>query len=186
VGSGATQGVPAPAAVVRLAVVGDPQLADTHSYGHTGMRLAAEVYYGDRYMRRAFRALRRTGPHAVAFLGDLFDGGREFPPHRSLPTDPYSRTHTHTHRDKHTHTLHTTRLCVSMCASVCAHVRILQRLTYPPFGCGMGPAVRRGKQNGNALRMCLYGRLCTRSGCRRWRSCTLMVFPNVRRRVRLR
>ena len=70
---------------MHVALIGDPQIADTHSYGHTGTRLAAEMYYGDLYMRRAFRRLQSSlRPDAVLFLGDLFDGGREFPPDRYL------------------------------------------------------------------------------------------------------
>ena len=68
---------------MRIAVIADPQIADYFSYGHSGLRLAAETFYGDLYMRRGFRHLQeRLGPDAVLFVGDLFDGGREWAANR--------------------------------------------------------------------------------------------------------
>ena len=70
---------PAGATPHRLALLADPQLVDLHTYARRGLPLAATIYYTDKYLGRAWRGLHDTlAPSDVYFLGDLFDGGREW------------------------------------------------------------------------------------------------------------
>jgi len=62
-----------------VAVIADPQLTDSSSYGQRpgSLGLWLTEFYSDLFMRRAFRSLMRLHePNKVVFLGDLFDGGR--------------------------------------------------------------------------------------------------------------
>ncbi|RKP14302.1 Metallo-dependent phosphatase-like protein, partial [Piptocephalis cylindrospora] len=62
-----------------ILVVADPQLTDAYSYGHHGVVLAVVQSLSDTYMRKAFSLLMpRLTPTSLLFLGDLFDGGREW------------------------------------------------------------------------------------------------------------
>ncbi|PHH88113.1 hypothetical protein CDD83_7958 [Cordyceps sp. RAO-2017] len=63
-----------------LVFVADPQLIDPHSYpGRPWPLSALTVLITDNYMRRGYIALqRRLRPDSLFFLGDLFDGGREW------------------------------------------------------------------------------------------------------------
>ncbi|KAF1912582.1 hypothetical protein BDU57DRAFT_522947 [Ampelomyces quisqualis] len=64
----------------RLALVADPQLVDPHTYPGRPWPLNPLAYqYTDRYLRRTFARLQTAlYPDTVFFLGDLFDGGREW------------------------------------------------------------------------------------------------------------
>lgn len=64
-------------------IVGDPQLTDKYSYGRKGVIQWITEFYSDQYMRRNWKKLnRKLRPDAVVFLGDLMDGGREWPDDR--------------------------------------------------------------------------------------------------------
>ncbi|KAK9450816.1 Metallo-dependent phosphatase-like protein [Limtongia smithiae] len=72
---------PAGATPVRIAVIADPQLVDENTYkGRPAPLLALTEYYVDKYMHRAWTALHAGlgSKDATVFLGDLFDGGREW------------------------------------------------------------------------------------------------------------
>ncbi|KAF4266511.1 hypothetical protein CNMCM8812_002712 [Aspergillus fumigatus] len=60
--------------------IADPQLVDPHTYpGRPWPLSTLTVRYTDQYMRRSFTSIQRSlGPDSVVFLGDLFDGGREW------------------------------------------------------------------------------------------------------------
>jgi hypothetical protein len=64
----------------RLVFVADPQLVDPHTYpGRPWPLNPLTVSYTDRYMRRAYSGIQKAlYPDSVVFLGDLFDGGREW------------------------------------------------------------------------------------------------------------
>ena len=61
-------------------MLADPQLVDPHTYPDRPWPLSALTYlHTDQYLRRSFIALQRIlDPDSVYFLGDLFDGGREW------------------------------------------------------------------------------------------------------------
>ncbi|EXJ57083.1 hypothetical protein A1O7_07427 [Cladophialophora yegresii CBS 114405] len=61
-------------------LVADPQLVDPHTYPDRPWPLSSlTVLYTDRYLRRSYRLLQEhLQPDATLFLGDLFDGGREW------------------------------------------------------------------------------------------------------------
>lgn len=73
-----------------LILVADPQLIDPHSYpGRPWPLSALTVVVTDNYMRRGFAALqRRLHPDSLFFLGDLFDGGREWKTRQGGFVDP--------------------------------------------------------------------------------------------------
>ncbi|KAI9599407.1 Metallo-dependent phosphatase-like protein [Syncephalis fuscata] len=64
----------------RLAIVADPQIIDAYSYHQSpGVGLALTEFYTDIYMIKSFYYLQKLHkPDAILFLGDLFDGGREW------------------------------------------------------------------------------------------------------------
>ncbi|KAI5841824.1 Metallo-dependent phosphatase-like protein [Morchella snyderi] len=63
----------------RMALIADPQIIDPHTYPRRGLSLAATIYYTDQYMRRSYSTLQEILlPSTTLFLGDLFDGGREW------------------------------------------------------------------------------------------------------------
>ncbi|KAG5980634.1 hypothetical protein E4U55_003817 [Claviceps digitariae] len=64
----------------RLVFVADPQIIDPHSYpGRPWPLSSLTVLVTDNYMRRGYRAVQhQLHPDSVFFLGDLFDGGREW------------------------------------------------------------------------------------------------------------
>lgn len=63
----------------KIALIGDPQLVDENTYNRRGLALAATKFYTDLYMRRNFRLLHKYTPlNKTIFMGDLFDGGREW------------------------------------------------------------------------------------------------------------
>ena len=61
-------------------LVADPQLVDPHTYpGRPWPLSTLTVGITDNYLRRSFDQLQwQLGPDSVFFLGDLFDGGREW------------------------------------------------------------------------------------------------------------
>ncbi|KAJ6259746.1 Cell division control protein [Drechslerella dactyloides] len=60
-------------------LIADPQLVDPHTYVRSKPAMAATMYYIDRYLSRTYKdILSGLDPAAVIFLGDLFDGGREW------------------------------------------------------------------------------------------------------------
>ncbi|KAJ5566570.1 hypothetical protein N7535_008208 [Penicillium sp. DV-2018c] len=63
-----------------IAFVADPQLVDPHTYpGRPWPLSTLTVKYTDQYMRRSFSLIQdHLEPDSVLFLGDLFDGGREW------------------------------------------------------------------------------------------------------------
>lgn len=64
----------------RVVVIGDPQLTDATSYWFIkGLALRLVEFYSDLFMRRAYMLnVLSLQPDVVAFVGDLFDGGRQF------------------------------------------------------------------------------------------------------------
>ncbi|KAH6619547.1 hypothetical protein B0J18DRAFT_492342 [Chaetomium sp. MPI-SDFR-AT-0129] len=71
---------PAGANPHRVALVADPQLIDPHSYpGRPWPLNPLTMLITDNYLRRSYGQLQRQlDPDSVFFLGDLFDGGREW------------------------------------------------------------------------------------------------------------
>ncbi|KAH8692086.1 putative manganese ion homeostasis [Talaromyces proteolyticus] len=63
-----------------IVFIADPQLVDPHTYpGRPWPLSTLTVKFTDQYMRRAFSLIeRQLVPDSVLFLGDLFDGGREW------------------------------------------------------------------------------------------------------------
>ncbi|KAJ6129505.1 hypothetical protein N7512_002285 [Penicillium capsulatum] len=63
-----------------VAFVADPQLVDPHTYPDRHWPLSSlTVKYTDQYLRRSFESIQQSlDPDSVLFLGDLFDGGREW------------------------------------------------------------------------------------------------------------
>ncbi|KAJ9615733.1 hypothetical protein H2200_001810 [Cladophialophora chaetospira] len=71
---------PAYARPHHVLLVADPQLVDPHTYpGRPWPLSSLTVLYTDLYLRRSYRLLQENlRPDATLFLGDLFDGGREW------------------------------------------------------------------------------------------------------------
>ncbi|KAE8389684.1 hypothetical protein BDV23DRAFT_156692 [Aspergillus alliaceus] len=69
-----------------VAFIADPQLVDPHTYpGRPWPLSTLTVKFTDQYLRRSFSSIQRSlGPDSVLFLGDLFDGGREWATAQSL------------------------------------------------------------------------------------------------------
>jgi hypothetical protein len=63
-----------------MAIVADPQIIDAYSYNQSpGLGLTLTEFYTDIYMVKSFYYLQKLHqPDAILFLGDLFDGGREW------------------------------------------------------------------------------------------------------------
>ena len=61
-------------------LIADPQLVDPHTYPDRPWPLSTlTILYTDLYLKRAYRRLLdQLQPDTVLFLGDLFDGGREW------------------------------------------------------------------------------------------------------------
>ncbi|CEJ57684.1 hypothetical protein PMG11_06368 [Penicillium brasilianum] len=77
-----------------VAFVADPQLVDPHTYpGRPWPLSTLTVKYTDQYMRRAFASIQdNLEPDSVVFLGDLFDGGREWATSTTVsPEDRYKK-----------------------------------------------------------------------------------------------
>ncbi|ROW10866.1 hypothetical protein VPNG_05392 [Cytospora leucostoma] len=73
-----------------LALVADPQLIDPHTYPGRPWPLSSLTYtITDNYMRRSYKQLQeQLQPDTVFFMGDLFDGGREWRTFKGSPEDP--------------------------------------------------------------------------------------------------
>ncbi|KAH8734610.1 hypothetical protein BGZ61DRAFT_343682 [Ilyonectria robusta] len=73
-----------------LIFVADPQLIDPHSYpGRPWPINPLTVTITDNYLRHGYKALQRhLHPDSVFFLGDLFDGGREWKTRKGKFVDP--------------------------------------------------------------------------------------------------
>ncbi|KAJ2608078.1 hypothetical protein H4S08_004585, partial [Coemansia sp. RSA 1365] len=64
---------------IRVALIADPQIVDNYSYGQTGLLLQIVEFFTDIYLRKSYTALQQLRqPAAAIFLGDMFDGGREW------------------------------------------------------------------------------------------------------------
>jgi ethanolamine phosphate phosphodiesterase len=73
-----------------LTFVADPQLIDPHSYpGRPWPLSSLTVLITDNYLRRGYNQLQsQLHPDSVFFLGDLFDGGREWKTSHGDFSDP--------------------------------------------------------------------------------------------------
>jgi len=60
--------------------IADPQLVDPHTYpGRPWPLSSLTVAFTDKYLKRSYKTLQRhIDPDTILFLGDLFDGGREW------------------------------------------------------------------------------------------------------------
>ena len=76
-----------------LVFIADPQLVDPHTYpGRPWPLSTLTERYTDAYMTRNFRLTNeKLDPDSVVFLGDLFDGGREWATSRARPLKPSQR-----------------------------------------------------------------------------------------------
>ncbi|KAM3433800.1 hypothetical protein MY4824_005794 [Beauveria thailandica] len=74
----------------RLVLIADPQITDPHSYpGRPWPLSTLTVTITDNYLRRGYKALQNhLQPDSVFFLGDLFDGGREWKTRQEGFVDP--------------------------------------------------------------------------------------------------
>ncbi|PNS20922.1 hypothetical protein CAC42_2853 [Sphaceloma murrayae] len=64
----------------RVAFIADPQLIDPHTYpGRPWPLSSLTIAFTDKYLKRSYHHIQRSfDPDTVYFLGDLFDGGREW------------------------------------------------------------------------------------------------------------
>lgn len=71
---------PVQASPHHVLLVADPQLVDPHTYPDRPWPLSSlTILYTDKYLERSYRIIQETlRPDATLFLGDLFDGGREW------------------------------------------------------------------------------------------------------------
>ncbi|KAL8922185.1 MAG: hypothetical protein Q9172_003687 [Xanthocarpia lactea] len=78
-----------------MVLVADPQLVDPHTYPGRPWPLSTITrHHTDYYMRKSFTIIQRSlDPKTVVFLGDLFDGGREWLPPGTSNTDPRWRNY---------------------------------------------------------------------------------------------
>jgi ethanolamine phosphate phosphodiesterase len=73
-------------------LIADPQLVDPHTYpGRPWPLSSLTIFYTDLYLRRSYTSLQQyLQPDTLFFLGDLFDGGREWgTSHSSSPEERY-------------------------------------------------------------------------------------------------
>jgi len=77
----------------KVGIIADPQLSDAFSYGQKrgSLGLWLTKTSCDTYMHRAFHHLLSQKPEVVLFLGDLFDGGREWSLEDAQWTDDLQR-----------------------------------------------------------------------------------------------
>ncbi|KAL8777654.1 MAG: hypothetical protein Q9213_007766 [Squamulea squamosa] len=87
--------LPNGAAPHRMALVADPQLVDPHTYPGRPWPLSTITrHHTDYYMRKSFTIMQNSlDPKTVLFLGDLFDGGREWLPPGTSGSDPRWRNY---------------------------------------------------------------------------------------------
>ncbi|KAL1839519.1 hypothetical protein VTJ49DRAFT_1421 [Mycothermus thermophilus] len=79
----------------RVAIVADPQLIDPHTYmGRPWPLDSLTMLVTDNYLRRSYGQLQgHLDPDSIFFLGDLFDGGREWKPAHGDFEDPVWAPH---------------------------------------------------------------------------------------------
>lgn len=77
---------PSGSAPHHVVLIADPQLVDPHTYpGRPWPLSSLTIFYTDLYLRRNYMRLqKRLHPDTVFFLGDLFDGGREWATRTSM------------------------------------------------------------------------------------------------------
>ena len=77
----------------RMVLIADPQLVDPHTYpGRPWPLSTLTEKYTDMYMARNFRLINQhLDPNSIVFLGDLFDGGREWAPEDARPLNKWQR-----------------------------------------------------------------------------------------------
>ena len=70
-------------------LIADPQLVDPHTYpGRPWPLSTATMKYTDLYLRKSFKLIQDIlDPDTVIFLGDLFDGGREWATQDGIVSD---------------------------------------------------------------------------------------------------
>ncbi|KAI1076142.1 hypothetical protein F5B20DRAFT_556887 [Whalleya microplaca] len=88
----------------RLIFVADPQIIDPHSYPGRPWPLNSLTYLiTDNYMRRSYTQLQKVlHPDTVFFLGDLFDGGREWKTDHGPFEDPeWAKDHRPAEEQRH-------------------------------------------------------------------------------------
>lgn len=63
-----------------MVLLSDPQIVDPHTYpGRPWPLSSLTVSYTDRYLKRSYQRIQSVlDPDSIYFLGDLFDGGREW------------------------------------------------------------------------------------------------------------
>ncbi|KAL1305670.1 hypothetical protein AAFC00_007263 [Neodothiora populina] len=71
---------PAQARPHRVVMLADPQIVDPHTYpGRPWPLSSLTIAFTDLYLKRSYKQVHRTlDPDTLFFLGDLFDGGREW------------------------------------------------------------------------------------------------------------
>ncbi|RPB19538.1 Metallo-dependent phosphatase [Terfezia boudieri ATCC MYA-4762] len=63
----------------RMALIADLQIVNPHTYPRRGIVLKATTFYTDLFMSKLYSLLNKILlPESTVFLGDLFDGGREW------------------------------------------------------------------------------------------------------------
>lgn len=64
----------------RVVFIADPQLVDPHTYpGRPWPLSSLTIAFTDKYLKRSYRLIQNVlDPDTIFFLGDLFDGGREW------------------------------------------------------------------------------------------------------------
>ena len=85
---------PSHASPHHVVMIADPQLVDPHTYpGRPWPLSSLTVRYTDRYLRRSYSLLQKQlHPDTLFFLGDLFDGGREWATDKSSsPEERYRK-----------------------------------------------------------------------------------------------
>lgn len=86
---------PQEAAPHHLVFIADPQLVDPHTYpGRPWPLSTLTEQYTDQYMSRNFRLINEhLDPDSIVFLGDLFDGGRDWGPDKAKRLKTSQRRH---------------------------------------------------------------------------------------------
>ncbi|KAK1062820.1 hypothetical protein LTR33_012416, partial [Friedmanniomyces endolithicus] len=84
---------PAGATPHHLVFIADPQLVDPHTYpGRPWPLSSLTETYTDLYMGRNYRRINADlDPDSIVFLGDLFDGGREWATSKAIPLKAHQR-----------------------------------------------------------------------------------------------
>ncbi|KAK1013995.1 hypothetical protein LTR91_000141 [Friedmanniomyces endolithicus] len=84
---------PAGATPHHLVLIADPQLVDPHTYpGRPWPLSSLTETYTDLYMGRNYRRINlKLDPDSIVFLGDLFDGGREWATSKAIPLKAHQK-----------------------------------------------------------------------------------------------